>query len=437
MLGTRGRRGNRLLHLEHPVHRAAEERDLVRREGAEACRHDHGALRGARLVRDPLEEARDRVETREGRQVVEVVEQDRGPGILPEKFHDRVHEFEVQRIRSHGPFFVGHRGDPENRGALEPESDGDARGSEARNAQARGRGHDVPERTHRGAPPVLEDQVVQASLEAVPRGPRRTRLGHRLDHEIPVPDDRVRDEDRPHQRIQGAETDSGVVRRKDGPQEFRHRGWNRARDETKEDHAEHPSTRRLANLPPRTDEEHHRSEHPDEEHGREVGVGRRDPGAGTEGVRRHPVDDQPGHRDQGGPGEGRDVDRCEGPRPSDPIRFGRIREGELVQRRGHEGNRDPGHAGPEEQHVRGCAGSKGPLDHLADIPDHERDHDEEDRPVRGAARIQPEDVRPEKRAHEERDDRESGPEVQDECDGRTGGHSDTISKVPCSTRSGK
>src|SRR5207244_6082875 len=97
------------------------------------------------------------------------------------------------------------------------------------------------------------------------------------------PDDRVRDEDRPRQRIQRAETDSGVVRRKDGPEEFGHRGWNRARDETEEDDTEHPSARRLANLPPRTDEEHHGGEHPDEEHGREVGVGRRDPGAGTEG----------------------------------------------------------------------------------------------------------------------------------------------------------
>src|SRR5205823_463441 len=83
--------------------------------------------------------------------------------------------------------------------------------------------------------------------------------------------------------------------------------------------AKHPSARRLANLPPGSEEQRDGGEHPDEEHGREVEVGRGDARARAEGVRGHPVDDQVRRGNQVDPAEGGRVEDGKGPRPPKPL----------------------------------------------------------------------------------------------------------------------
>src|SRR5207245_1197272 len=97
---------------------------------------------------------------------------------------------------------------------------------------------------------------------------------------------------------------------------------------------------------------------------------------------------------------------------------------------------DPRDAGPEEQHIRRGPGGERPLDDLAEVPDDERDHDEERGPVRGPSRIQAQDIRPKERAHDEGGEGQQRAEREDELSWPCVRHSDTISKTPRSTRSG-
>src|SRR5437867_8472435 len=132
--GLRRIRG--LLDVHESVDGAAEHGDLVRRKGPLTGRDNPGAVRGARLVHDALEEAPNRIEARDGRQVVEVVEQDGGTGILPEELDDGVDELEVEAVRPHRPLRAGRGGDPQDRRALETEPGRDMRRRKARDAQA-------------------------------------------------------------------------------------------------------------------------------------------------------------------------------------------------------------------------------------------------------------------------------------------------------------
>jgi len=264
VFGTGGRRSERLLHLEHPIHRATKERDLVREKGAEAAATITVPFEALAWFRDALHEASDRVEARERRQVVEVIEEDRSPRILPEKLHDRMDQVRsparwARTVRSSFETVVIQRIGVRSR----PKRTATREGARPVTHSPASRTTMSRKRPHRGAPSVLEDQVVQASLQAVPRRPRRLHLGHWLDHEIPVPGDayamkidhiNVYNEPRPNrvslEEIMGhrsSVTAAGTVR-----------------DQTEEDDTEHPSTRRLPNLPPRADEEHHGSEHPNE-----------------------------------------------------------------------------------------------------------------------------------------------------------------------------
>src|SRR2546426_1598884 len=208
--GPRLRRIRGLLDVNQSIHGSAEDRDLVWRERPLTRRDDHGALRRARLVHDAFEEAPDGIEAGDGRQVVEVIEQDRGARVLSEELDDRVDEFEVEPVGPHGPLRAGRGRDPQDRRPLETEPGRHVRGRETRDAKSGRRRDDVAERAHRGAPAVLEDEVIQTALEAVAGSPRRPDLDDRLDMEGPGPRDRVRDEDRPHHRVQGSEAEARV-----------------------------------------------------------------------------------------------------------------------------------------------------------------------------------------------------------------------------------
>ena len=156
---------------------------------------------------------------------------------------------------------------------------------ETRDTQARCLRDDFAEGPHRGAATVLEDEVVQAALETVPRGAHRARLDHGLDDEVPVPDDRVRDEDRPDERVQRAEAQSRPAPGQERPSDFGDRRGQGPQQEAPEDNPEHPAARGLAHLPVRTHEEGDRGEHPRAEHDCEVAEGGRDVGIRPEGVR--------------------------------------------------------------------------------------------------------------------------------------------------------
>src|SRR5881409_2030478 len=266
--------------------------------------------------------------------------------------------------------------------------------------------------------------------------PRWADLDDGLDREVPVPSDRVRDEDRPHHRVQGSEAQSRVGPGQDGPRDLRDRRRHGPQDEAKDDDTLHASARRLPDPPPRTHEEQDAGEHPGAEERRQIRVRRRDAGARPERVRRHAGDEQVRRGDQVGPEDEWSIDGGKGPRSAEPGAPGRIRQGKVVQRRRDEDDPYPRYARPEEQRIRRCPGGERSLDDLPEIPDDEGEHDEERGPVRGTPRVQAEDVRAEERAHDEGGERQGCAEREDELTWGTSGHSDTISKTARSTRSG-
>src|SRR5437867_4288556 len=217
-----------------------------------------------------------------------------------------------------------------------------------------------------------------------------------------------------------------------GHANFRYRRGHRSEEEPEDHDALHAPARRLPDPPPRTHEDQDAGEHPGAEERRQIHVRRRDAGARPEGVGRHAGDDEIRRRDQVRPEDEWRIDGGKGPRSAEPRAAGRIRQGEVVQRRRDEDNPDPRDARPEKQRIRRCPGGERPLDDLAEVPDDECEHDEERGPVRGTPRVQAEDVRAEERAHDEGGEGKGGADREDELSG----HSDTISKTPRSTRSG-
>ena len=296
--------------------------------------------------------------------------------MLTEELHDRMDELEVQRVRANRATSIGDRRDPEDGRALETESHGDTRGRESCDAETGCGGDDVPERAHRRAPAVFQDQIVEATLESMPRGPGRVQLRHRLDDEVPVPRDRVGDEDRPHHRVQGSEAEPRVARRQHRPGELGHRGRDRPQDETEHDDALHPPARTLPHPPVGAHEQGDPREHPEAEHRREVRVGRGDSGARAERIGGDPVDDEARPDNQVGPENERRVNRRERPRTADPLTLRRIREGEMVEGRGHQGDADPGEPGPEQEDVRRGPDRERTLHDLPEVPEDKGEHHE-------------------------------------------------------------